>query len=53
MVDVQVLKKIPNITLPALRERPELVDMLLLKKGSRLSITLVEPRHWKVIFKIK
>ena len=53
LVDVQVLKKIPNITLAALRERPELVDMLLLKKGNRLSITPVEPRHWKVIFKIK
>ena len=53
LVDVQVLKKIPNITLPALRERPELVDMLLLKKGNRLSITPVEPRHWKIILKIK
>ena len=53
LVDVQVLKKIPNITLPALRERPELVDMLLLKKCNRLSITPVEPRHWKVILKIK
>ena len=53
LVDVQVLKKIPNITLAALRERPELVDMLLLKKGNRLSITPVEPRHWKVVLKIK
>ena len=53
LVDVQVLKKIPNITLPALRERPELADMLVLKKGNRLSITPVEPRHWKVILKIK
>jgi len=53
LVDVQVLKKIPNIILPALRARPELADMLLLKKGNRLSITPVEPRHWKVILKIK
>ena len=51
--DVPVLKKIPNIALPALRARPELADMLLLKKGNRLSITPVEPRHWKVILKIK
>ena len=50
---MQVLKKISNITLPALRERPELVDMPLLKKGNRLSITPVEPRHWKVILQIK
>ena len=53
LVDAQVLKKISNITLPALRERPELVDMLLLKKGNRLSITPVDPRHWKVIIKNK
>jgi predicted RNA-binding protein with PUA-like domain len=53
LVDVQVLKKIPNITLPALRERPELVDMLVLKKGNRLSITPVEAPHWKAIVKAK
>ena len=53
LVDVQALKKIPNITLPALRERPDLADMLVLKKGNRLSITPVESRHWKIILKIK
>ncbi|MDP1953748.1 MAG: EVE domain-containing protein [Polaromonas sp.] len=49
LVDVQVLEKIPKVTLPALRARPELADMLVLKKGSRLSITPVEAQHWKVI----
>jgi predicted RNA-binding protein with PUA-like domain len=49
LVDVQVLRKIPNITLPELRARPELVEMLVLKKGNRLSITPVEPRHWKAL----
>ena len=53
LVDVQVLEKIPNITLTALRARPKLADMLLLKKGNRLSLTPAEPRHWKVILKIK
>jgi predicted RNA-binding protein with PUA-like domain len=48
-VDVQVLRKIPNITLPALRARPELAEMLVLKKGNRLSITPVEARHWQAI----
>ena len=43
----------PNITLPALRERPELGDMLLLKKGNRLTITPVEPRHRIAILRIK
>ena len=49
LVDVQVVKKIPNITLPALRARPELEDLVILRKGNRLSITPVEPRHWKAI----
>lgn len=49
LVDVQVTKKIPNITLPELRARPELEDLVILRKGNRLSITPVEPRHWKAI----
>ncbi|HMA06536.1 MAG TPA: EVE domain-containing protein [Ramlibacter sp.] len=49
LVDVQILRKIPTITLPELRARPELADMLVLRKGNRLSITPVEPRHWKAI----
>jgi len=49
LVDVQVTKKIPNITLPQLRARPELEDLVILRKGNRLSITPVEPKHWKAI----
>lgn len=49
LVDVQVTKKIPNITLPELRARPELEELIILRKGNRLSITPVEPRHWKAI----
>jgi predicted RNA-binding protein with PUA-like domain len=49
LVDVRVEKKIPTITLQELRERPELADMIVLKRGNRLSITPVEPRHWKAI----
>ena len=49
LVDVQVLRKIPPLTLPELRARPELTDLLVLKKGNRLSITPVEPRHWQAI----
>lgn len=49
LVDVQVLRKIPNITLPELRARPELAEMLVLRKGNRLSITPVEPKHWRAI----
>lgn len=49
LVDVQVVKKVPNLTLTEMRERPELADMLVLKKGNRLSIMPVEPQHWKAI----
>ena len=49
LVDVQLLRKIPTITLTALRERPELAEMVVLKRGNRLSITPLEARHWKAI----
>jgi predicted RNA-binding protein with PUA-like domain len=51
LVDVQVLRKTRNLTLPQLREDPELQDLLVLKKGNRLSITPVEPAHWRRILK--
>ena len=46
-----VLRKIPPLTLAEMRERADLADMLVLRKGNRLSITPVEPRHWKAILK--
>ena len=49
LVDVQVVRKIANITLPELRARPELADLLVLRKGNRLSITPVEAQHWRAI----
>ena len=52
LVDVQVLRKTRNITLPELRATPQLEELVVLKKGNRLSITPVEPRHWKTILKL-
>ena len=49
LVDVQVLRKTRNLTLAELRSRPELADMVVLKRGNRLSITPVEPQHWEAI----
>lgn len=49
LVDVQVLCKTRNLTLPELRADPELVELRVLQKGNRLSITPVEPRHWRHI----
>lgn len=49
LVDVQVMKKTRILTLPELRTNTALEDLTILKKGNRLSITPVEPRHWRVI----
>jgi predicted RNA-binding protein with PUA-like domain len=49
LVDVQVLHKTRNLTLPALRADTALQDLTVLKKGNRLSITPVEPAHWQHI----
>ena len=49
MVDVQVLRTTRNLTLPALPVDAELQELLVLKKGSGLSITPVLSPHWEVI----
>lgn len=49
LVDVQVERKIPTLTLAELRATPELAEMLVLRKGNRLSITPVDAKHWKAI----
>ncbi len=51
LVDVQALRKTRNLTLPELRADDALHDLVVLRKGNRLSITPVEPQHWRVIFK--
>jgi predicted RNA-binding protein with PUA-like domain len=52
LVDVQVVKKTRNLSLPELRVTPELTQLLVLNKGNRLSITPVEAGHWRVISKL-
>jgi predicted RNA-binding protein with PUA-like domain len=49
LVDVQVLRKIPILTLAEMRKRPDLADMLVLRKGNRLSVMPVDEKHWKLI----
>ena len=49
LVDVQVLRKTRNLTLPKLRADAALEGLIVLKKGNRLSITPVEPAHWHTI----
>ena len=47
--DVQALKKTRLIGLPELRATPELDEMGVLQRGSRLSITPVSEAHWRII----
>jgi predicted RNA-binding protein with PUA-like domain len=49
LVDVQVERKTRILTLPELRATPGLEDLIVLRKGNRLSITPVEPKHWRQI----
>ena len=50
-VDVRAVKQGAYLPLSDMRAMPELADMVLLQKGSRLSITPVSAAHWKAILK--
>lgn len=53
MVDVKGLQKLPEVlTLENLRKTKGLESMVLLKKGSRLSVQPVTPEEWEVISKV-
>ena len=49
LLDVQTVRKTRLLGLPELRATPELADMLLLRRGNRLSITPVDGAHWRLI----
>ena len=48
-VDVRLVRKTPYISLKTLKEHPAIADMILLRKGNRLSITPVSKEHWAYI----
>jgi predicted RNA-binding protein with PUA-like domain len=48
-VDVTLVKKLPLIKLKKLRNYSELKDMMILRKGNRLSITPVTHDEWSLI----
>ena len=52
LVDVQVVRKTRNLALPELRADAPLEDLVVLRRGNRLSITPVEPQHWRRILKL-
>jgi predicted RNA-binding protein with PUA-like domain len=51
-VDVQLVRKLPLISLAQLRAHPQLADLRILQRGNRLSITPVDAAHWALIMKI-
>jgi predicted RNA-binding protein with PUA-like domain len=48
-VDVTLVKKLPLIELKKLRDFSELKDMMILRRGNRLSITPVSKDEWTFI----
>jgi predicted RNA-binding protein with PUA-like domain len=48
-VDVRALRKTRLISLPELRAAPQLSDMVVLRRGNRLSITPVSAAEWRFI----
>jgi predicted RNA-binding protein with PUA-like domain len=53
VVDVKFERKFPRpVTLAELRATPALEGMVLLRKGSRLSVQPVTPAEWKVVCKM-
>jgi predicted RNA-binding protein with PUA-like domain len=52
MVDVKAVRKTRLLSLAELRTIPELEEMVVLQKGSRLSITPVTEGQWKVLQKL-
>ena len=52
LLDVQAVRKTRLITLAQLRAHPELADMRVLQKGSRLSITPVDASEWAYITEV-
>jgi predicted RNA-binding protein with PUA-like domain len=51
-VDVQLVRKLPLISLSQLRETASLASLTILQRGNRLSITPVEPAHWDNVLRI-
>jgi len=49
LVDVRASYKVEPFTLAQMRETPELSGMVVLKRGNRLSITPVDPKHWSLL----
>ncbi len=52
LVDVKAIRKTRLVNLAELRTRPELAEMVVLRKGNRLSISPVSSSEWRAIQKL-
>jgi len=52
LVDVRALRKTRLLSLAELRANEALADMILLRRGNRLSITPVTPQQWRAIARL-
>jgi predicted RNA-binding protein with PUA-like domain len=51
-VDVKLVRKTRLLALPEIRQTAALADMVILRKGNRLSVTPVSSAQWRVIQKL-
>ena len=51
-VDVKLVRKTKLVPLAQLRETPGLEDMVILRRGNRLSITPVTPAEWQAVLRL-
>lgn len=49
LVDIKALRKTRTVGIAELRSHPELADMLVLRRGNRLSITPVTVAEWSFV----
>lgn len=53
MVDVAFVERFPELVpLPVLQQTPGLEDMMVTRKGMRLSIQPVTPEEWKIVVRL-
>ena len=51
-IRLEPVRELPFLELSVLRAEPQLVEMLILRKGNRLSVTPVEEKHYQHILKM-
>jgi len=53
LVDVEFVRKLKrSVTLTEIKANPELEDMILTRRGNRLSIMPVDNNHWDIILRL-